>query len=614
MRENKITRRFNDILPQELIQNLMLTTSGLTKFYGNQTLFKDVNLNIGPKEKIGLIGRNGTGKTTFLKIILGQESPQEGTVEMPNGYRVKSLEQHLKFSEKTMLSQVCSALPKYSADEDWKAKSILMGLGFNTDDFGRSPSEFSSGFQIRIRLAEALVSESDLLLLDEPTNYLDILSLRWLERFLKSWKSSFILVTHDQHFMDLVVSHTIIIHRGHMRKMAGGPLKLLEHIKRDEAAYEKTRRNQEKKEERQAIFIRQFRSGARSAGLVQSRIKALAKQEVKEKLDQIAAIKFHFRSIPCKSDSVIQAADVSFGYEPGLPLIRNFSLTAFSLDRIALIGRNGKGKSTLLRLLYKTLTPDSGKVRMPPALAVSYFGIDSFQGLTPEKTILEEFIAMPNTTEQEARDLCGTLLFRGDDVKKRISAISGGEKSRVCLGKALLYPSQLLLLDEPTNHLDMESVQALTAAIEKYQGTVIFVTHNEAMLSRLATRLVLFDNNEIRVLDYGYDKFLAQGGWKEEEGEAFKASRENVDKKNQRLEEKEYRKNQRFLKKQLENLEKEIEKLEKEKVKTEEALQKACLNKEMTGIREQGIKLKEIGELIDLKYKAMEKVMEEVEE
>ena len=591
----------------------MLTISGLTKFYGNQTLFKDVDLNIGPKEKIGLIGRNGTGKTTFLKILLGEESPTEGKIEIPNGYRLRSLEQHLKFSEKTVLAQVSSALPKSSVDEDWKAKSILMGLGFAVDDFDRSPYEFSSGFQVRIRLAEALVSESDILLLDEPTNYLDILSLRWLERFLKSWQGSFILVTHDQHFMDLVVSHTVIIHRGKMRKMAGGPLKLIEHIKKEEEVHEKTRKNQEKKKQKEGEFIRKFRAGARSAGLVQSRIKALAKQEVKEKLDNIATIKFHFRSIPCKSDSVVQATSINFGYEPDIPLIQNFSLTTFPTDRIAIIGRNGKGKSTLLRLLHQTIDPDSGKVRMPPTLAVGYFGIDSIQELNPAKTILEELIAMPGTTEQEVRNLCGSLLFRGDDVKKHISNISGGEKSRVCLGKTLLYPSQLLMLDEPTNHLDMESVQALTEAIEKYEGTVIFVTHNEAMLSRLATRLVLFDNNEIRVLDYGYDKFLAEGGWAEEDEQAFRASRGDSDQKKQYLDAKEERKQQRLLKKHMEKLEKEIEKLEKDKEGISKALHEACLNKDVKAIKEQGIKLKELEDFINLKYGEMEGVMEGVQ-
>ncbi len=592
----------------------MLTISGLTKFYGNQILFKDVDLNIGPKEKIGLIGRNGTGKTTLLKILLGEISPTEGSVEMPNGYRVRSLEQHLKFSEKSVLNQVCSALPKTSVNEDWKAKSILMGLGFVVDDFDRHPSEFSSGFQVRIRLAEALVSESDLLLLDEPTNYLDILSLRWLERFLKSWRGSFIMVTHDQHFMDLVVSHTIIIHRGCMRKMAGGPLKLIQHIKRDEEAYEKTRINQEKKQKKEDKFIREFRAGARSAGLVQSRIKALAKRGIKEKLDNIATIKFHFRSISCRSDSVIQATGLNFGYNSETQLIKDFSLTTFPSDRIAIIGRNGKGKSTLLKLLHRTLIPDSGKVRMPPALVVGYYGIDSIQELTPEKTILEELIAMPGVTEQEVRNLCGSLLFRGEDVKKRISTISGGEKSRVCLGKTLLFPSQLLMLDEPTNHLDMESVQALAEAIEKYKGTVIFVTHNEAILSRLATRLVLFDNDEIRVLDYGYDKFLANGGWSEEDELAFKSSRPVSDKKNQYLEEKENRKQQRFLRKQLEKLEKEIEKLEKGKEGIGEVLQEACLSKDTSVIKEQGGKLKETEDLINLKYGEMEIVMEGIED
>lgn len=590
----------------------MLTIVGLTKFYGNQTLFKDVDINIGPKEKIGLIGRNGSGKSTFLKILLGEESATEGKIEFPNDYRVKSLEQHLRFSEKTVLAQVCSSLPKNILNEDWKAKSILMGLGFNTKDFDRSPFEFSSGFQIRIRLAEALVSESDLLLLDEPTNYLDILSLRWLERFLKSWKGAFILVTHDQHFMDLVVTHSIAIHRGQMRKMTGGASKLLQHIKRDEEIYDKTRKNQEKKRVKEDEFIRKFRAGARSAGLVQSRIKSLAKQDVKGKLDNIATIKFHFRSIPCKSDSVVQATDISFGYDPDLPLIKNFNFTTFPGDRIAIIGRNGKGKSTLLRLLHQTLSPDSGKVRMPPTLAVSYFGIDSIQELTPEKSILEELIAMPGVSEQEVRNLCGALLFRGDDVKKRIKTISGGEKSRVCLGKTLLSASQLLMLDEPTNHLDMESVEALSKAIESYNGTVIFVTHNEAMLSRLATRLVVFDNNEIHVLEYGYDKFLAKGGWVEEDEEAFKASKGDSEQKQQYMDEKEQRKQQRLLKKQLEKLEKEIEKLEKNKVTLGEALQEACLQKDTEAIKEHGIQLKENERLIDLKYEEMEEKMDEI--
>jgi len=591
----------------------MIKISGLTKYFGNQTLFQDVDLSIEAKEKIGLIGRNGTGKTTFLKILLGEESPKEGSVEIPKGYRIRALEQHLKFSEKTILKQVCTALPKESINEDWKAKSILMGLGFDTYDFDRPPSEFSSGFQVRVRLAEALVSESDLLLLDEPTNYLDILSLRWLERFLKSWKGTFILVTHDQNFMDLVVSHTVAIHRGKMRKMKGGPLKLLAHIKKDEEIYEKTRKNQEKKREKENEFIKKFRAGARSAGLVQSRIKSLAKQELKQKLDNIATIKFHFRTTPCKSDSVVQATNVNFGYTNENQIIKDFSLTTFPGDRIAIIGRNGKGKSTLLKLLHQTLTPDSGKVRMPPTLAVSYFGIDSIQALTPELNILEELVMMPGTSEQEVRNLCGSLLFRGDDVKKRINTISGGEKSRVCLGKTLLCPSQLLMLDEPTNHLDMESVEALTEAIKEYKGTVIFVTHNEAMLSKLATKLILFDNNHIQVLEYGYDKFLAKGGWSEEDESAFKTSKGDSDQKKQYLKDKEYRRQQRLLKKEIEKLEKEIEKLEKDKENINQSYLDACTGKDLELIRDLGIKNKEINNIIDQKYTKMEDSMNKLD-
>jgi len=305
----------------------------------------------------------------------------------------------------------------------------------------------------------------------------------------------------------------------------------------------------------------------------------------------------------------LQATDVSFGYTPDQPLIKNFSLTALASDRIAIIGRNGKGKTTLLKLLHQTLKPDSGKVRIPPTLSVGYFGIDSIQELTQENTILEELIIMPNTSEQQVRNLCGALLFRGEDVKKRISTISGGEKSRVCLGKTLLSPSQLLMLDEPTNHLDMESVQALTEAIEKYDGTVIFVTHNEAMLSKLATKLVLFDNNEIRVLNYGYDKFLAKGGWAEEDEEAFKTSKEDSQQKKQYLEIKADRKQERMQKKQLEKLEKAIEKIEREKADVGQVLQEACLSKDTTAIKKHGIKLKELEDRIDLKYEEMEELI-----
>lgn len=592
----------------------MLIISGLTKFYGQRTLFEEVDLMIGEKEKIGLVGRNGSGKSTLLKMLLGQEEPTEGTIEMPNGYRVRSLEQHLNFTEKTILAQVCTALPPGAESEHWKAKSILMGLGFGEKDFDRAPGEFSSGFQVRVRLAEALVSESDLLLLDEPTNYLDILSLRWLERFLKNWKGAFILVTHDRHFMDLVVTHTVAIHRGTMRKMRGGPMKLLAHIQKDEEIYEKTRKNQERKREKDEEFIRKFRAGARSAGLVQSRIKSLEKQEVHQKLEHIPTIKFHFKSLPCKSDAVVQATDVSFSYNDENPLIKNFSLTTFPGDRIAIIGRNGKGKSTLLKILHQSLEPDSGKVRMPPTLVVGYYSVDSIKELHSQYNILEELARVGNSSEQEVRNLCGSLLFQGEDVKKRISVLSGGEKSRVCLGKVLLSPTQLLMLDEPSNHLDMESVEALTEAIENYEGTVIFVTHNEAMLSRLANKLVLFDSNEIQVLDHGYDKFLEKGGWAEEDEAAFKASKGDSEQKKQYLEEKEYRKQQRQLKKDLEKLEREVEKLEKAKVKLAEEFQEVCLQKDVEAIKEYGIKMKENEELINSRYEEMESVMDQIEE
>lgn len=592
----------------------MINITNLQKSFKEQTLFTDVTFTIGEKEKIGLIGRNGSGKSTFVKMLLDDEDPETGTIEIPEYLQIRALEQHLDFSEKTILQQVCTALPEDAFTEDWKAKSILMGLGFEEKDFDRAPQEFSSGFQVRVRLAEALVSESHLLILDEPTNYLDILSLRWLERFLKNWKGAFILITHDQHFMEEVVTHVVGIHRGKMRKMKGTPQKLLGQIKLEEEVYEKTRQNQEKKQEKTKKFISQFRAGARSAGLVQSRIKALDKQKIGEKLAKIPEVIFNFKHKPFRGNSTLQAENITFGYDKENPLIQDFSLTAFPGDRIAIIGKNGKGKSTLSRLLVGKLKPQEGSMKIGANLKIGYFGSDSKQLLSPEKSILEELItSIPNVTEQQVRNVCGSLLFSGEAVKKEISQLSGGEKSRVCLAKVILSTVQVLVLDEPTNHLDMESCQALTKAIKEFKGTVVFVTHDEEMLDQVATRLVVFEQGAVMTKEQTYAQFLETGGWAEEDEGSLKSYHKSSASKNKHLERKAQKKRLRFVQNRQKTLEEEIEKLDEKQGKNSELFQKACEKKNQDDIRKYGEKAKEMSDLSDAMYRELEELMEEEE-
>lgn len=587
----------------------MITIKNLKKNFGEQTLFTEVTLNIEEREKIGLIGRNGSGKSTFLNMLNHQEEDMDGSIEIPSWLKIKSLEQSLNFSENTLLKQVCSALPKDKPGEEWRAKSVLMGLGFELEDFERRPEEFSSGFQVRIRLAEALVSDAHVLLLDEPTNYLDILSLRWLSRFLKNWSGSFVLITHNQQFMSEVITHTIGIHRQKMRKMKGGPQKLMDQIRMEEEVYEKTRKNQEKKQERTNEFIRTFRAGARSAGLVQSRIKSLAKQKIGKKLAKIPEIKFNFQYEPFRGSLLMEAHELEFGYQPEKKLIHHLSIGIHPKDRIAVIGKNGKGKSTLLKLLTNSLKPTKGKINKSNHLKIGYFASDSKKELNEHHSILEEMITIPEVSEQEVRKVCASLLFTGEAVKKKISQLSGGEKSRVNLGKIILKKSHLLILDEPTNHLDMESCQALNKALKEYKGAVIFVTHDEGMIETVANRLIVFDRDSTLVKNKSYLEFLESEGWSGEDDE-FKMPKKVSSTKKDYLDQKDQKKQLRQVRSHQEKTEKEIEKLEKEQIKTSAQLQESCEKKDYESIKKLGEQVKLNKIKIDGLYTELEELMQ----
>jgi ATP-binding cassette subfamily F protein 3 len=495
----------------------MLRVENLTKSFGDRLIFEAISFVIGTKERVGVVGRNGHGKTTLLRLITGQEQPDSGAVIIPKNYRIGYVRQNLEFTADTALNETIQALPATQRDQHWKAEKILTGLGFDPHDFQRHPAEFSGGFQVRLNLAKTLVGEPDLLLLDEPTNFLDIASIRWIEQFLGNWPHELILITHDRSFMDSLVTHTLGIHRCKVRKISGNTGKYYDQIAQDEEIYEKTRLNDERRRKDIELFITRFRAKARLANLVQSRIKTLQKMEKKEKLDELKTLDFSFRSLSLTTRQALTVRELCFAYDGQKTLIKDFAFTVGAREKICIIGKNGKGKTTLLKLLAGALKQQSGQIAYHPGIKKGFFEQTNVKSLVDARTVEEEIIyAGPDVDRQQARNICGAMMFSGDDALKKISVLSGGEKSRVMLGKLLVTPTNLLLLDEPTNHLDMESCDALLAAIDSFPYTVIMVTHNEMFLHTLAERLIVFQKDQVDVFNGSYQQFLDKCGWQNE--------------------------------------------------------------------------------------------------
>jgi ATP-binding cassette subfamily F protein 3 len=471
-----------------------------------------------------------------------------------------------------------------------------------------------------LNLAKALIAEPDLLLLDEPTNFLDIISIRWIERFLQNWPHEIMLITHDRSFMDKLVTHTMGIHRGAVRKIEGDTAKYYDQIAQDEEVYEKTRMKDARRRKEIKQFITRFRAKARQANLVQSRIKTLQKMEKKQKLEKLKILDFSFSSSPIQARHLLNARNVNFSYDAEQPLIRDFEITVEAGERICVVGPNGKGKSTLLRLLAGELLPDTGQFKYHPAVEKGYFEQGSVQTLVENRTVLDEIIfSNPDGDRQQARNVCGAMMFSGDDALKKISVLSGGEKSRVMLGKLLVSPTNLLLLDEPTNHLDMESCDALLAAIDNFEGTVIMVTHNEMFLYALAQRLVVFQNDGIDIFGGRYQQFLEKGGWQDESKVSHTQQQTDIKMDvSVKLTKKELRRQRseiisqrsrivKPIQQQAAAVENKIEKNERELVRLNQSMQQAAQNKD-------GTKIAEISQAIHLCQQAIDRLFEQLEE
>jgi ATP-binding cassette subfamily F protein 3 len=496
----------------------VIKAKDLSISFSGHEVFSEGNFIINARDKVGLIGRNGSGKSTFLKLILKKLEPDSGEIEIPRGYRIGHLEQHIHFTHETVLEEICSVLPEDREHEGWKGENILYGLGFTYDDLYKDPKKFSGGYQVKLNLAKLLLVEPQMLLLDEPTNYLDIHSIRWLKEFLTDWRGELILITHDRHFMDSVITHTLIIHRNSFKKIPGNTKGVREKIALEEEIYEKTRVNEEKQRQKTQEWIDRFGAKASMARRAQSRVKMLEKQDVKEKLVDVATLGFQFNFKPFTTkENMVEAEHLSFGYSPEHLLIKNLSFKVAYGDKICVIGKNGKGKSTLLKLITQHLNPINGTIKVNGKVEIGYFGQMNIDRLDGNISIYEELQRTDETLPQSRiRQVCSNMMFGSDLASKKISVLSGGEKSRVTLGKILLKGVNLLLLDEPTNHLDMESCDSLLEAIKNFEGTVIMVTHDESFLEQVANKLIIFDDNKTFTFEDSYEFFLKRIGWKDQ--------------------------------------------------------------------------------------------------
>ena len=500
----------------------MLTLSNLSKSYGGRTLFRDASLQVNRGERIGLVGPNGAGKSTLFSLILKENSPDEGQVLIERGSTLGFLPQEsAPVGDETVLALATGQTNASGGDDDYvedyealslvpKAKRILHGLAFKETDFERPARTFSGGWVMRAHLARLLTLEPDLLMLDEPTNHLDLEALRWFQAYLKGYPGAILMISHDREFLNQLTGATAEISHGRLHYYRGNyDAYLLQRAARREQQTNAYKAQQREIESLQR-FADRFRAKASLASQAQSKLKQIARMEKLELPEaEAATVKFRFPQPARSGLKAITLENVDHTYPNGHATYRGLNFAAERGERIVLVGPNGAGKSTLLKLLAGVLPADRGQVTVGSNVKVGYFAQYRVEMLSERNTVLQETQDTPfPVNEQSARSILGSFLFRGEDAFKPVAVLSGGEKSRLALVKLLLDPPNLLLMDEPTTHLDMASIDALIGALEQYEGTLIFISHDVHFIRSLAKKVLHIDSGKLTPYAGGYDYYL----------------------------------------------------------------------------------------------------------
>lgn len=528
----------------------MLAVSGVTKAFGGDVVLEDASFSLSPGERAALVGPNGCGKTTLLRIVAGLEQADSGSVSLAPGSRVGylgqegqlspdrslydemalefshvfELEREMRALEREMEglegSALAGVLERYGAVQaryehaeahlvDARIRTVLAGVGFTEADLGRPCREFSGGWQMRGALARLLLGAPDVLLMDEPTNHLDIAAVEWLEEYLAAYKGVVLMVSHDRAFLDRTCSRTLHLAGGQVDDYAGNYSFFIEEALKRRELHLARYKNQQKKLEADRRFIERFRYKATLASRVKSREKMLEKLELLDAPEAEAdRIKLGFVEAPDSGREALVAKGVVKRYG-SRQVLSGLSLTVERGEKVAIVGRNGAGKSTLLRLLAGQEEPDGGTVKTGLRLSPVYFAQHQAEALDPARTVLEELEAAAprGTTQTRLRTVLGCLLFSGDDVHKRVGVLSGGEKSRVALARCIVRASNLLFLDEPTNHLDISAREVLLEALSEYHGTIVLVTHDRHFMDGLVSRVLEIEGGQGQVFLGNYSDY-----------------------------------------------------------------------------------------------------------